>query len=378
LKALGASQRYDSGHAGFEILRGGKASLGNFMSTMKGHTQAAKDGPQVIYGKLYTSLAGGLIADAFEPIRTIMSEHILAALPLGPGDMLFGKPVLARRWHSIRTASLASGINPPRLRRLVAAEGFLPDPSVPDNLVLFGPEVLERIQARQTRSPSLKEVETYLSAGRDQISGLLRAGLIRRHNIGQGHQVFFKDELDRFLERLHLDAEIVAGPRDGILSIAGACKQARCRNTEIVRLILDRKLRWVGRSAETSGYASVVVDIVELKSRFHLESFEGHSIRAATTALRTSSHVMSKLIDLGAIEMVAVVNPVTRRRHNIIRPSELLRFQSTYVSLCGLGRERDEHPKIVLKDLNSRGVQPAAELAGVGATFYRRDDLNII
>jgi len=55
--------------------------------------------------------------------------------------------------------------------------------------------------------------------------------------------------------------------------------------------------------------------------------------------------------------------------------NEIERFKETYVSLYDLSQQQDCTMTVMNRTLKNRGILPAAELAGVKATFYRRADL---
>ena len=66
---------------------------------------------------------------AFDPLRDLVGDFIRTRFPVGPGDIVFGKPVERRVLHSIRTLSKETGLHPKRLRKLLEAAGALPDGS---------------------------------------------------------------------------------------------------------------------------------------------------------------------------------------------------------------------------------------------------------
>jgi hypothetical protein len=381
LDDLSDDQKHEAGRAGFELAKDGPAGIKSLMDDLhRRHVarQAAADGPQAVFGKLYVTFAHGSQDPAFDPLRQVMTEQILDNFPLGPGDLLFGNPVSKRRCHSIRSASLQYKMHPKRLRRLVAAQGLIADPSYPDNRILFTAETAERIYQRERQSLTMKQAETYINAGRVQTRILFEAGLIRRHKLGDNglEEVFFRAELDEFLARLLKNAKEISTFSDPVHDLPSAAKRACCSSAEIVKLILDERLQWVGRRTGQTGFLCVLVDTNEVKAKTALDAPNGMPLNiAAKEVLKTNWRVMSQLVASGAIQTTTVTNPVNRCPQCIIPFSELQRFQRTYVSLHRLGIERGLHMRTVLKELNASGILPAAELNHVGATFYRREHL---
>ncbi|MBN8978641.1 MAG: TniQ family protein [Rhizobiales bacterium] len=384
-RTLGEDDLYRAGDAGFPIVAHGAPGIHEFMRTLKSEhvskNKASADGPQAVYGKIYMSLSQGLAKAAFDPVRDIMAANILDNFALGPGDDVFGKPVLRRRFHSIRTASQAYDMHQKRLRKLVVAEGLVADPSQPDCNILFDAEIADRIFKRERNSVSLKEAERYLNVRRPIPKLLVDAGLIQRHRVGIGrmNEVFFAAELNAFLTRLLGDARPLAAAKPPMMDIANAARRACCPITEIVKLILDRKLQNVGKLESRTGFASLLVDIEEVRSAVKLKAPDGLPPNTvARTILKTNVAVMAQLVKCGAIRTVTTINPVNRCTMAIIQFAEIERFQKQFVSLHHVARSLGLHMTVAKKRLADGGIKPAPGFEGVNATFYKRAELAAI
>jgi hypothetical protein len=220
-------------------------------------------------------------------------------------------------------------------------------------------------------------VEKYINAPRPIPKFLLDAGLIRRHSVGSDalNEVFLKSELDQFLAALFRKAETVTHARPGAHEIRTAAPRANCSVVEIVRLIVDGRLAWVGRLAGLHGIAAILVDLDEIKSMTTLPDLGGLIPANALRALRVNSKVMTGLLRVGAFKTVVQRHPIKRNPQVVIPFEEIDRFKSKYVSLFTLARSQEKHMPILLRELKVLGIQPAPELEGVGATFFRRRDL---
>jgi hypothetical protein len=80
------------------------------------------------------------------------------------------------------------------------------------------------------------------------------------------HDQYAVDDLDAFLAKLRHDAKPVGSPSANMGNIPGAARQACCSAADIVRMILEKKLAWVGVLRGVRGYLSVLVKIDEVKS----------------------------------------------------------------------------------------------------------------
>jgi TniQ len=381
LDLLGEDQMYRAGATGFEITKAGAAGIDDFMARLKREhvpkKEGSADGPQATYGKLFMCFAQGLPDPAYDLVRATLGDHILANFPLGPGDELFGKPVEIRRFHSIRSASKHYGMHPKRLRKLIEVEGLVADRSVKDRDVLFDAGVADRLFKREADSLTLTQVEKYLNAPRPLPKYFLEAGLIRRHSVGSDalHEVFFKSELDQFLTTLFHKAETVTHARPDAHEIRTVAHRANCSVVEILRLIIDGRLAWIGRLAGVHGLAAILVDLDEVKSMTTLPDLGGLIPANALRALRVNCKVMTGLLRVGAFKTVVQRHPIKRNPQVVIPFEEIERFKSEYVSLFTAARSQGKHMPVLLRELRALGVQPVPQFKGVGATFFKRADV---
>lgn len=221
----------------------------------------------------------------------------------------------------------------------------------------------------------LKAAGAYLNAPRVHIRLLAGAGFIRPCVPAKAFAAgdfYAPADLDAFLGRVLDGAQRVRKPKPGRTTIPAAAKRACCSATEILRLILDRKLAWVGRLAGERGYLSVLVDVEEIKAKTRGPEHDGLTPRQAATALGTADNVVYALIDAGHLATRTVVNPINKCPQTVVMPDEVERFRRKYVSLFALAKERGEHFRAVKKAIEAAGVAPAFDPEKIGARFYRR------
>ncbi len=92
-------------------------------------SRAGTEGPRALFGRIYHVLEFGRDDESYDLLRDIVGNFIRTRLPVGPGEVVFGKPVEQRVLHSIRTLSIETGLHPKRLRKLLRASGVLTDGS---------------------------------------------------------------------------------------------------------------------------------------------------------------------------------------------------------------------------------------------------------
>jgi hypothetical protein len=107
---------------------------------------------------------------------------------------------------------------------------------------------------------------------------------------------------------------------DGQADIPAAAKRACCSATEIVRFIVDKKLRWVGRLGDVEGYLSVLVDLEELRELVRGDDHGGLTPYQVSCQIGVTDKVARQLIRHGRLATVttcrvrAPLGPQSRRR----------------------------------------------------------------
>lgn len=374
-----------AGAAGFEIAAQGAEAIREWLTNLQRtypYSRIATEGPQAVFGRFYIWLASSSPDKCFDPVREIVRQHSIETMPLGPDDLIFGKPVEKRRLHSIHTASLEYGEHRKRMRKILTSRGLVSETQadVPDGRVLLDAGTIAQLHADGVfNGLAFNEVGDYINAPRPHPRLLFEAGLIKPvvSNAENGIRTFSfaHHELDRFLETLLRDAIETRAPQAGACTILAAAKRANCGSVEIVRLILERKLPWVGRLRDVRGYLSVLVDIDQIKSFLHGQDLEGLTAHEVQQRWRTSHRVIQALIENGHLTQKTVISPVNRCPILIIEREQVERFENTFVSLHALAAELATHFNAVKSALTALGSRPALEPATYHATFFRRDEI---
>jgi adenylylsulfate kinase-like enzyme len=140
----------------------------------------------------------------------------------------------------------------------------------------------------------------------------------------------------------------------------------------VLRLILEKKLKWVGRHADIQGYMSALVDVDEVRSKVRGTEKAGFTGLELKEKLSTTAKVVSALIKHGHLKTITVVNPVNRCPTVVVPPAEVERFKQEYVALFALARQRGLHHLAMKKLLEDDAIEPALDPRKIGASFYLR------
>lgn len=368
-----------AGGVGFDAMAQGPSGIEDFVSRMwRSYPQVKvpNQRAQAVLGILHEWLRSG--SEGQRPIRELIYNHVVSTTPVGPGDEVLGHPVVKRRLHSIYTAHKEFGVHPKRLRKLLALAGVISEDHVSksDHACHFDAETNRAFLVRIASSMSLQDAEDYLGAGRVHTKILFDNGFIKpfvsAKADGVGDHAFAKEDLDAFLERLGSGAVEVDAFEEPIYSIADASRRANRSSAEVVAAVLDGRLKWRGRSRNAKGFASILVNLDEVRRVLADPIPDAIVPSSLHERLSTSARGVVDLIREGIFRPIVVRNPKNRCPMNAIPRTQVDVFSRKYVSLYELARELDQHPRLLKYELRDQGLMPAFSNERIRATFYRR------
>jgi hypothetical protein len=386
IKTLSPAQWRVCGAKGFDIVLAGEPSIRTFLAKMNASyvtSRVPNEGPHARFGKLYEWLAAVGEQPAYRPVRDIVRRGIIDSVPVGPPAKLFGTAIEERRVHSIRTASLQTGMHPMGLRKALECINLIgrSQRKLQDHRVLFDAREAQPILQKLEGAISLKKAENYTNAGRVHTKLLMDHGYIKPV-LGDAAKrlktlLFAPADLDDFLERILRGASPVTAPPPGMMNVAKAAKRANCSAMDIIQGILGGKLSRRARLLSERGYMALLVDLNELRQHVRKPALDGLTIQAVMTEMGTFHAVVRALIDNGKLQSYCANHPITNRAVNLIPRAELDEFNRTYVSLAELAKRQCKHPRTVRVALEQRGIVPAPELDKTiySILFYKRAEL---
>ncbi len=243
------------------------------------------------------------------------------------------------------------------------------------NCLFDAQKALSLAQAAAAATLSVRDAGNYLNAPRVQRDMLYRSGLLLPRIKATDHgaaDLFAPEDLDAFLARLLDGAAPVPAAEDGLVDIPTAAKVACCGSVEVVRAVLDGRLARKARLTSERGYMALLVDVEEVRALVRGADPAGFSAEALGARLQTRPHVIRKLIVTGHLKSETVINPVNRCPMTVVPTAAAERFETEFVTLFAIARRQGRHHMAVKKDLEATGVKPAMDSEKVGATFYRR------
>ncbi len=377
---LTETQRYMADAVGYDIVSGGERSIRAFLERLQNRFVASKTtwGPRATFGRLYEFLAHECEDAAYDPLRDLMTRHVLETMPVGPDDEIFGKPVPGRRLHSIHSAALQSGAHPKRLRKLAKAAGIIgkETDALSDDRVLVSAERMEAFLEDVAGSMSLKAAGRYLGVERPVDMLLLKSDLfepwIGGGTDGVGDHAYRRSDLDRFLATVL----IRKGDQDArdLRPVGEAAKRANCSILEIFRLLVAGRLETVDLDPSARRCAAILVRVEEILPLVRQPDHGGMSLRDAERRLQLTTRRLKELLDAERLPFRRARNPVNRCEQTVVYEADVEAFENRYVQLFHFARGAGVPPRRMRSILSGNGIEPAF---AIGPTiFYEKSRLS--
>lgn len=229
-----------------------------------------------VFGRLDRWLAERGHRTDHGPIKEIVRQFIIDNLDVVEGWNLLGRPVERRKKYSIRSLALETRLNDQTLRNLLVAKGLIDSSSANKSCSVLtidaavGRAVVEELRA----SVELTEAARLLSANRHTINCLIEAGRLTPLHEGRGRSGRVscrvgREELQLLLKRLEHRAPVLENIPEPWVTPTQATKRARITMQELLDLILEGKLRLVGRSDDSAGFSGIRLDVDDIRTLMH-------------------------------------------------------------------------------------------------------------
>ncbi|MBL8597774.1 MAG: TniQ family protein [Devosia sp.] len=348
-----------AGAAGFAIVERGIDHVLEFLGSLRRPEERdSRDGAHNDWGIVHDWMEDTR-DEEIEPLLERVRDHIEANYPIAPGKMVFGRFVQKRKMHSVWTAAKEYGLLGSVLRPQLVGAGVVPDdPDAYDNHLLFPAAPHSHLLERLSRGISALHAQQRINCERQVFGPLVKAGILAPIvDVASGYPLFDTADLDAFIDRLLNVATPYKTKPDGLETIATARKWLICAQPEIVKLILDGRLKSVGKLEDEVGFAAVLVDPLEVAPLVRGKELGG--IVVVDIVADLGIHFA------GVMEMLEVHLPTVERMHptrrclqRVVDETVYAKFKAKYASLRNLARAAGVHSRTKMVELRKRGIHP--------------------
>jgi len=377
--------RHRAGAAGYSILSSGPEALRDFFRDLRRAAPAEEFGFRKVYGRIFDLMSRDRLGETHEAVRAVLREHLLETVAFDKGDIVLGKEVAERRFHSVRSLGLELALDARCVRRRLDALGLIrsEDSELPNDRVLLDAakhrDVIGKLPSLLTRA----DAEKYLGLTHYQAYAL-DSSLIapfRADGLKWIDHLFLRSDLDAYLARLTtmatpFDAKGEEEQEDFQL-VGKAAHRAKCPQMVILRLLLDGQLQKVRLDPARRGISAIMVDVVELRSATSAPA-KLLTTRGVGIELGCSRMVADALVKSRILPSVKGRHPVNNSRCVMVARTEVQAFKKEFVSLHNLAGEVGRYPRGLKTTLSKLKVKPSLDPAATRTLFFRRSEIEPI
>ena len=375
--AVAADEGFRISSAGADSIR---AALGQLTRAEK-RTRGIV-GPRDTYGYAFHLLQKTITDKAFEPIRNLVRDFAMHAMPWKIGTDMLGVTIEENSVLTVTTAAQVAGADRKTIRKLMGRRGLasqdLKD-GVRDHRVMVAAGEIEGTLRKLKGALTIPATMEMLGIDRRQLEAIVEAGGLadasgaRPDHWGQAR--YAREDIDAMLERLLDGAVEVETPSSRQVGIMRARHVSLASNTEIMRFIFDKRLKWKGRLAGKTGFHALLLDVDECiqlvrDSAPPMENFLFAELEQEIVGLNKNS--VPFLVKLKKLDETEEFSPAARRLVPVITRASVDAFRRQYVTAGELCQVYGLHHKQVRSILGKVGIEEEFDAKTVKTTIYDR------
>lgn len=320
---------------GFEFARNGEVAIREALRRLQEFPGGPHDGAKKIYPKLYDRLAHDYREEPdYAPFIEILRNHMEDSWPLGPGDDLLGMPVLERKKHSVCTAAKQTGMDQRRLRKLLEAEGVIPEDQKnrPDAWCLFDAAAAQPFLQRCATLLDAKAFRERIGLSRSQFDLLVEDGFLQPALSDSGAKTQWDPaSAQEALDRLFSGAIPLHEASHGWSSLSKSAQRLKINPAKILRAILEGKLKRIASHTNFDGFAALYVHHDEVSAVLGNTPPPAMSLEvfAKTVGISTPSR-LKRLVKAGHTPSTLMPNPRTNALQYYISSEDAAAFNEKF------------------------------------------------
>ncbi|RYG88797.1 MAG: hypothetical protein EON59_03300 [Alphaproteobacteria bacterium] len=373
--------RHVAGAVGYSLLKDGVPAVMEFFREVRGNASDQEFGLRKVYGRIFDFLSHDNLSAGYEPLRSLLREHLLNTVALSEGDVVLGKKVTQRRYHSIRSYSVETGLDARQVRRRWNALGLIREghAELPNDRVLVE---VEHNAATLAAIPMLLErpdAERHLGLTHYQGYGLDPSLIVpyKADGLTSVQHLFHRSDLDAYLENLTRDARPLGEDEEGYFRIGKAAQRCKIQPLAVLQMLLAGKLQNVRLMPGMKGIAAIMVDVAEVRS-ISTRVVERVSLLGLRHLLGCSQYVANALVKSGVLKSAMDRHPRNNTRCRMVRLEAVDAFDAEFVSLFKLAAQVGRHPRGLRTTLTAMKFEAAFPQAKTGTLFFSRKALQPI
>lgn len=373
VSTLSDGERAHVGAAGYNVAKGGPDAVRRALFGLP--RPLVKSKAQAHLGSLYQWLSRSAKGSQYDPVKDVIRDYIVESFPIGSGETVLGQVVRQRRVYNLTTFTRDSRTSMKRSRQALIAAGLINPNAAGRNVrtsevfcAKAAKPVLDKLNGGITRRLALN----LLNIPRAQFDALTSGDVLTpMPGLGAIAPYYARSDVLLLRDQLGQVKGIGSYPED-MVDIQTACRKLVCGAAEIVQLIVEGHLEWIGVTPEKEGYTAVLVSVAELGGKLEGVGVEGFTKAKVKQILSVNDPAVKFLVEAGFLKAVASRNPVTRKAAKVVLPKDMDRFLESYVPAKFLARDLGTTPRSIIARMRRLGIPILHMSPGCIGTIYDR------
>jgi len=320
--------------------------------------------------------------DAFEPLRNLVRDYAMHALPWKIGTDMLGVTIEQNAVVSVTTAAQVAGADRKTIRRLFERKGIAAEDLAQgyrNHRITVAAGEIETTLRKLKGALTVPQTAKRLGVERRQVEAIVEAGGLADASGAppafREHARYAPEDIDAMLDKLMEGAVEVHTPSARQVGIMRARHVSLASHVEIMRFIFDRRLNWKGRLAGKTGFHAVLLDVDECiqlvrDSAPPMKNFLFAELEQEIIGLNKNS--VPYLVKLKKLDEDEEYSPNARRLVPVITRESVEQFRRQYVTAGELCQLHGLHHKQVRSILGRVAIEEEFDTKTVKTTIYDR------
>ncbi len=305
----------------------------------------------------------------YDRILDEVTRFVFDNQPIPAGKILLGRECKQRKLHTAQSAAEAYGLNSSRtyrlLRELSEGQGSLAVKDVD--------RVLSKINSYLPRMKAAR----HLGVSTGMFDRLRRLGHVRAaFSAEKVTDLYDVGDLDKLRQSIFSQIQIVSRRPPNCSRVVDAASAVSIYAEDVLTLIIDRKLEFVGQQVGRTKMTDILVDRDELRDLVYgpeaPQPETKLTIQQARKVLYLNTETIAWFMREGYLPTARYWNKRRRRHHRLLDKADLNAFADKYISLGALAAEARIQANHVARRLERNRIIPLDFPPHLNKIFLRK------
>ncbi|MEM9578453.1 MAG: TniQ family protein [Pseudomonadota bacterium] len=312
------------------------------------------------------------------PLREVVHKFVVNNYPCAAGEVVFGQRVDHRQVHSISSAAEKAKVAFPRMRKVLYAAHkgrALKNLARPNRNLWVKTADWDAWLDDFGRAITLKPAARQLGVCSSTFSRLVSSGLLKPlASVPETAPRYSVFEIENLVMAVTKDAMPLTEIPLGMVKIGSVQSSCKTSISALLWLLLDKRLKTVGRLEDHAGISGICVAKEELLDELEGPPLPGLGSGELRKHLRINFLTIPWLVSKGFLTPKKALHPRTRKSVQLFRYDEINKFLAEYETIGRLSHRLTKRSSHLVKQLKQEGIEPMAVERNM-SVIYRRSDL---